>query len=788
MLYKNMTKTIQKKSMQLLAVGIILFFSSFIYTSMFYATNGLEKPTNEYLDKYDQEDFSVEMLQVLMPDETAILAQEEIEATSVYTLGRLKMEEPGLYDRILENRLETLDRTFPGNVWEPREMKDTYLQMNEKSVRVLFFKDAQTLNRSYIEEGRKPESQREIALSAIFAGKNDLKIGDEVTFSDRDYTITGFVLLPDYTFPIFDSTFIIDNAKQTVALLSPEGFEQASGNWSVRIAGGFENPMEMEAFQRDMAEGASLKVPFATQITLTQNQLRSGAIFDELAGGKAMSLGLGIFIAVIAILMASILIHKILQGQRGPIGLIKALGYGRRAIAAPYMMLVAVLALPMLLLGYYVGYLVAEPFKNLYLEFYLLPSDPIAHDPVVFFTAVLVPFIVFAGLSAWIVWRMLSTKPLDLLHPHREGKVNRLTRWTSRMLRKAPAQSRFKYLYAVRNTGKFLIFFLGVVLASVLILLGFMMEGMIDRMALDAFEQKDYAYEAYLDPAKTVPELEAHEEAFLIYPNAWWGTQTQSLRGLEADNELFALYNENGERITHLLEDGIIVTKSLALKRGWEVGETLTLNVAGSDRTEKIVAVDNDYSSDQIFMEIGKLSGYITDGATTGLFTGVYAVDPPSPSDYATIIEKEAIMDQAVLMQEFMQYSVYIMVGTSALIALIILFVLTSVTVEDNYYNISLLKVMGYSKKEVKSMVLNSYRAIALLTYLVSIPLSFLLLRWMVVFFAEGYNMAIPFELRAIHIGIGFVIVMAVFFIGTMAAKRKIDKIPLQEVLKAYQE
>jgi putative ABC transport system permease protein len=109
-------------------------------------------------------------------------------------------------------------------------------------------------------------------------------------------------------------------------------------------------------------------------------------------------------------------------------------------------------------------------------------------------------------------------------------------------------------------------------------------------------------------------------------------------------------------------------------------------------------------------------------------------------------------------------------------------------TVEDNYYNISLLKVMGYSKKEVSSMVLDSYLAYTIISFIASIPITLVALGWMVEFFAQGYGMVIPFEFRSVHALYGFIIIMVIFYGGTYAGKRKINKIALQEVLKAYGE
>ena len=129
-----------------------------------------------------------------------------------------------------------------------------------------------------------------------------------------------------------------------------------------------------------------------------------------------------------------------------------------------------------------------------------------------------------------------------------------------------------------------------------------------------------------------------------------------------------------------------------------------------------------------------------------------------------------------------------VLIGGASLIAFSILFVLTALTVEKNYYVISLLKVMGYQKREVRSMILNSYFIYALISALLSIPIALLTLRVIIVVFAEGYGLVLPLEFEWIYIVYTFGAVVLLFFMSTFISRRKINQIPLQEVLQTYRE
>ncbi len=61
-LLKNTLNIFKKKKIQLLAVGIIIALSSFLYTTMFYTLDSLKSSFEKFVSDYNQEDFSVEII------------------------------------------------------------------------------------------------------------------------------------------------------------------------------------------------------------------------------------------------------------------------------------------------------------------------------------------------------------------------------------------------------------------------------------------------------------------------------------------------------------------------------------------------------------------------------------------------------------------------------------------------------------------------------------------------------------------------------------------------------
>ncbi|MBP1745025.1 MAG: hypothetical protein H6Q58_2003 [Firmicutes bacterium] len=782
MLLKNVLKTLQRKWMQLAAIGIIVIFSSMIYTMMFYGLSGIAEPTTTYLEESVQEDFSVEMLSMVTAEESQYPIVRNLLSRNIYTLEDIKKSEPVTFQKLMDSRIKSFEEIYSGFSLELREYKTLDFEYGGKSNKALIAKDSERINLSYMEEGVKPSKDNEIALNKIYADKNLIKIGDSFTLENRSYKVTGFVLFPDYTLPTFDNTFNVDTGLQVLVLMTDREYEDIDAKEGFRLSGTNLTDSEIDtAYDKD-------KLPFVTQIIRTATNMRSGAIYDELTQGRVTGLVLSIFIAAIAVIIVSIMISNLLHSERGQIGILKAMGYRRLEIAVPYFLSVVIMAFIMLIIGYIIGSYYAEPLKRLYLDFYLLPAVRIAQSITVFATAIFVPLFFFAVFSGAIIYRMLGEGPLELLKPHETTSLNWLSKYVSRLLTKAKGKTKFKYLHAIRSTGSFAIFFIGIMFSTLLITFSFMMNGMMERMTVGYLHNVDYKYQSYADFTKRIPEPKSGEEKFLIYPFAYIGDKVVSLEGLSPENRLYKLYNESGEDITGHIQNDAVITKQLSLKLDIREGDTIKIKVNKDYYSFTVAGFTDEYTSDTVYLNISRLSNIVSENKTSRLYSGIYSTSEPSSEYYSMIISKEGIIEQSKSMANYTDFMINIMIWSSAVISASILFVLTSFTVEKNYYAISLLKVLGYKRREVNSMILNSYFVYALISYAASMPIALAILKWMETLFLEEYGIIIPLKFNPADMLKGLAILVAIFLIGTYASRRKIANIPLQEVLKTYGE
>jgi len=170
---------------------------------------------------------------------------------------------------------------------------------------------------------------------------------------------------------------------------------------------------------------------------------------------------------------------------------------------------------------------------------------------------------------------MLSKKSIELLRSGENKKVGYINKLVNKLLKNSKVQTRYKYSFIFRNTSKFLVFFIGISFASMLIIMSFMMSDFFDKMTIDNYKSTAYKYQGYVDFTKTLPKLNNGEEKFIDVQNAKYGGDNISIKGIEAHNKLYNVFNEKEENITSKLKEGVIVNKGFSIAKDVKKGEKI---------------------------------------------------------------------------------------------------------------------------------------------------------------------------------------------------------------------
>ena len=778
MLYKSVFRQFNKRKLQVVLITLIMMMSAFIYVVMTYSIQALKNPTETYFETYNQEAFNVTMLEQLTESEISFITSHTSE--DIVTLAQLYRYDLSLYDQVIETRVTAFETAYPKTNVEKRLHKDIYSFVDGTQHLMRMILDSQTINLSNIIKGQKPTNNQEMAITRNYAEANQIELGDTFIFNQVAYTITGHVLFPDYSLAIFGNDFIINNGSRTLGLVSDEAFYLLPGDVHTHLAGVFtEDVGNKNQYFSDTT------LDFVIIVALTENTARSGAIYDELAGGQAMGLMMSLLIALIAVIIVAIMIGRMLTEQRGAIGILKALGYKNHEIAKPYVAFVFMLALPGLLLGYFIGFYLAEPMKNLFISIYLLPVVSIDASFSVFATSILIPLIFLMTLGYWVVLKLLNKSPIMLMQPPIE-RISRFKPILKKQFKKLKFITRLKHAYIWRHKGRLVVFFSGVFFAAYLILLSFSMLNMFDRISKDYYNQIDVKYIGYCDTDQGCsPELVEVDRVIEVF-NVLLNDSSVTAVGLDSDTKFHPLF-QNKKEITHLLdEQGIIITKALALEQNLSVGDHVNLTYGQMSISVEVLGIQDEYGGLKVYVNREILSLYLSKGQTNELYNTVYSNEPLNQS-YITVIDIEELILQTEDLSQMTLVMSYIMIAISFGIGVVVLMLILILAIEHYFYDISLFKVIGYTKQEIKSVFIESYLFYIILIYLIAIPIALISFDVMMWYLATQYKMIFPMTLSVGHVILGAFIMVFIYLIAMQVAQRKIYHLSLQQALQVYQ-
>src|SRR5690554_3864340 len=131
---------------------------------------------------------------------------------------------------------------------------------------------------------------------------------------------------------------------------------------------------------------------------------------------------------------------------------------------------------------------------------------------------------------------------------------------------------------------------------------------------------------------------------------------------------------------------------------------------------------------------------------------------------------------------------VALMTIVSSVVALIILYLVTSLIIEENRNTISLFKVFGYRRREIKSMILNSSTFVIVAGFLIGIPVAAASMGAVYGYLGNMINLVLPAIVNPLYVMISFAAIMLTYQLSKLLCAKSLDTVSMDEALKAGAE
>lgn len=640
-----------------------------------------------------------------------------------------------------------------------------------------------------VTSGRGLERPGDILLDPSFSRTHGLDPGSRIEIHGTFFTVVGTMATPDYVYIIKNQYDVLPTSDFGIGIVSGadlDAFPETVTIYSAR----FEDRRDLNAQTAKLHRLLSDQGHSISEWLDRKSNKRISMPWANISSMKSMSFPVSVAFFLLGGLIVGVTSRRMVKSDRVVIGTLYAQGYRRGELMRH------ALALPMLLsaIGGLSGTLIAlpcvGPVVSAMLTSYVLPARSITFSPLNLALAVLMP-LALVGLSSFLVMReILGKSAVDLMKgDEQKARVSFVER--ALRLDRFQFNTKFRIREQARSIPRLLFLVLGVSAASTTALYGLMygysMDTMMDRGALaryvypleynfkEARRLKDGALPAGAEPYSALrcyPEGRESVEFYLV--------------GMKPDSVGFKVNDLHGDALSR---DQVNISSPLANRLGLAKGETIELvdKLSGKSYSLKIDGIVEAYGEQFVFMpldEFNRLTGQPLGTYRTVLSSHELNFDENLLAGVMDARNREAYAD----LSKPTKLIVASVTALAVLIAVIVIFLVTSLIIDESRSTISLFKVFGYRGKELERLILNSSTPAVFVGFWLGLPFALAFGNGISDYVAETINMLIPMIVNPLHVLMSFGLILAVYELTKRRCGTKIDKIPMSEALKAGSE
>lgn len=461
---------------------------------------------------------------------------------------------------------------------------------------------------------------------------------------------------------------------------------------------------------------------------------------------------------LVAALVTSSSITRIVQSEREKIGLMKSLGYNNKQIMYKYIVYAILAAITGCILGIILGsYIFPQVFSIVYSLLYFIPDIKF----VIYFKYVIISIILALISTVFVVYQTikdtLHEEPYYLMMPKEDKAFGTTFLEKKKKLWKAlPFIKKITYRNIIRKAYRSFMTIFGIAGCTALILTSFATRDSVkDVIFLQFGKIFDVSSEFYLKDDVTAYEAKEEQERInglkpiektvlgrIEMVEFRQKGKVQSVYNIIPDkitdlNKIVNFKNVRGNSTIKLKNDGVILSNKLAKVLNVNVGDIVTY-VDGSNISHnvKVSGITENYVFHYMYMtkEYYKKINDI-DSVNNSLFIkykkGIKDKDIINAiniekkfSSYVSLIDAKDSYDEII---EKFSIIIFVIIISAGLLAFVVLYSLAQINISERLREIATLKVLGYKSREVNHYINNEMKFLTRIGILVGLVAGYFL-------------------------------------------------------------
>ncbi len=518
-----------------------------------------------------------------------------------------------------------------------------------------------------------------------------------------------------------------------------------------------------------------------------------------------------IFFFLIAALVCSTTMTRMVDDDRSQIGTMRALGYSRGAVIAKYLIYAGSAAAAGCVAGYFFGGLVFPTVIWIaYGMLYSIPGFFTVWDVPLFLVALAMSLLCSAGTAYLACRHEMQSTPADLIRPKTPQPGKRIF-----LERVTPVWKRLKFLHKVtlRNIFRFkkrmAMMILGIAGCTALVLTGFGLHDSVANIANFQFDDiqrydlsvttADPVGEAFLSALDEAhgAEIEAHAVSLMAAGDLRAGGMTKSVYIVASDDpEITRIIDlhRSGETVAYPGEGEILLTEKIAGITGTNVGDTVEISISDTEKASfKVSGIVENYVMNYAYLT-GETYAKAYETAyepKTLLIRTAEGADEYALS--AALTQRDDVAAVSVTtdtrrmidnMMQSLNYVVALVLASAGALAFVVLFNLGNINISERVREIATIKVLGFHKSETGAYVFRESLLLTLMGIGVGLPLG-VLLHAFVMDQIRVDMVSFKYTTAPLSYFLTVALVLLFSLITDRILRRKIAKIDMAESLKS---
>ncbi|KNF08196.1 ABC-type transport system, involved in lipoprotein release, permease component [Gottschalkia purinilytica] len=764
---------------QFLAVTILIIVGLMIYVALSMGSVNLADGVNYYYDKTNFADIYVNFFNI---DKESIRDIDKIENVKDVE-GRL----------VLDGQIKVESK------------------LDKIKTRVISLPEKNNINKLYTINGENNiDSDKEVLIIEQFAKATGLKVGDTLKLyiqgENYELKIKGIVASPEYVYIMENEQSLLPAEDKFGIIYVSESFLE--NNLSLKNQyNEITIKVKDESKIKDTKEilNNKLKKYGIIRLYSKDEQLSNRIISDKLDGVKKVSDSVPIIFLGAAAIIISAMLSRMIKNDRIPIGVLKALGYSNKSIMFHYIKISLIIGVIGSTIGIILGTILSSSIGNLYATYFNIPVLKFNFYYKFLFSALAIS-VIFCGLSgAFSSRKIMKILPSESMKPETPklgkgillDKVNfiwsRLS-FTSKMVMRN----------IFRNKKRLIFTSLGIAISFAITLMPLAQKNAFNSVFNDhysKFLRMDYNIDFNKpEELKAVNDIEKIVNTSNIEPKIEYpfeiskesNKKTVNIIGLKENTKSYR-FTDIENKTVKLPERGILLSQGLANFIGAKKGDKIKiksfvpgkkdLNVEVKEVVKQSLGINGYMNIEEVEDELfykDKITGVYLNSKDKGnikesLENIEYISNVQSLNEMRTVFEEYV---------DLLLYTISIMIIFAGILGFVIVYSSTIMNIAERNYELSTLRVMGFSKKEIFNIISKENIIMTILGILIGIPIGNGILASLEKSFStEIYTL----EINATNVDYLMASVITIVFVilAQLVTYKKINKLNFIESLKS---